>query len=240
MAIAVASITTSFDNNLVTTTAASMPATVNAGDRLVMLLAPASSSQGNTPSGWTTLYEASTSIAAYEKIADGSEGGTTAGITQASGRWAAQVYRLTGCSQLTASAVSTASTATNNAAPNSNSVTPAWGSAENLWISFTAFGHFFGTNRTISTWPTNYTSTTTADANNAGGEVAAGSGYRLLTASSEDPGAFALSGTIQGWRAITIAVPPLAIDPAGQPTSKRTGGVFYSFNNQPLRGGARW
>lgn len=64
----------------VTTHAASMPATVNAGDLLLAFAAYDGTCTITTPAGWTLLAEnprTNLSMSAYGRVADGTEGGTT-------------------------------------------------------------------------------------------------------------------------------------------------------------------
>ncbi|HEY3495457.1 MAG TPA: hypothetical protein VGK73_12260, partial [Polyangiaceae bacterium] len=78
-----------------------MPASVVAGDLLLVLFANDGSASVTTPSGWTQLWTtpAGTTTAVrfggYAKVAAGSEGGTTVNfVTSAAEQAAAQVYRI--------------------------------------------------------------------------------------------------------------------------------------------------
>lgn len=170
-----------------------------------------SSGGGAAPSGWTQIYdETDDYISIYEKIATGTESAGTVNFTQdASGRWACQVIKITGSHPTEASQVGGAANNVASSSVDPGSLTPSGGAKDWLWIAVDCHGHILQTSRTISTYPTNYTGITPAQ-NSAGGigQSYVGSAYRQLNASSEDPGAFTLTGNIQFWYAVTIAVPP--------------------------------
>lgn len=108
--ITLLSITNTVEASASTSHAADMPATVTAGNLLVLIVTCRAASGSNiglgTPSGWTKIGELgsggagigqSTPVAVYYKVAAGTEGGTSVSFTSAlSSNMAAQVHRLSG------------------------------------------------------------------------------------------------------------------------------------------------
>lgn len=84
--------------------------------------------------------------------------------------------------------------------PNPPSVTPSWGSAADLLISYAALA----STSALSSYPTNYTDNQFA---NSSGDLSVAVATRGATVVSEDPGVFTF-GTSRDWRAGTIAVRP--------------------------------
>lgn len=234
---AVTSVTNSGAASFTTTPPVAMPATVDAGDLLLVHLSSGVNSAGAAPSGWTSIGASGGNPGVYYKIASGSEDGTTVNFNQGNGWWAAQCFRITGWHGSSAPEISTLASGVSNA-PNALSVTPSWGSDDNLFIALVSIWHAFGTDRTLSGYPGSYTSTTPSDPGGFGGQVLAGSGWRQLAASSDDPSAFALSGSID-WAAATIVVRPAGAA-GGQPTTKRFGGVLHAAGGPRVLGVARW
>jgi len=81
--------------------AVSMPASVNAGDALIVIFTNDGSATVTTPAGWTQLYTLANGTAltggAYAKVASGSEGGGTVDfVTSATESASAQCYRISG------------------------------------------------------------------------------------------------------------------------------------------------
>ena len=79
-----------------------LPATINAGDMILVILTVDSTGALTWPGGWTavTNYNAASSGARHEaqyKFADGSEGGTTITVTSASAeKSSARIHIITG------------------------------------------------------------------------------------------------------------------------------------------------
>ena len=123
--------------NLVT-----MPATVAAGDGLVVILGLDNQNTITTPAGWTLLWfdqsGAFFSFAGYVKVADGTEGGTTVDfVTSAASRHGAQVFKFTAGTWggLVTDVVDGIPVRATNDAPNPPAVTPGWGTAfDTLWF----------------------------------------------------------------------------------------------------------
>lgn len=190
-----------------------MPATVNAGDLLIILFStdgnPTHTRNNTLAQSFDFLFTgnngSTNKITAWWKIADGTEGGATATFTTTSEMSCYQVYRISGHSgmpPMVSQAVTGSSTA-----PNSPSLTVPWGSADNLWL--TVFGADANTADTGSfAYPTNYTTNGIYDeANNSAG-CGLGSSYRTNAAATEDAGAFTMNASEQ-WVAFAIAVAPV-------------------------------
>ncbi len=201
-----------------------MPATVNSGDLLVILITRFNmTGTWTTPTGWTLLYDDTSSStsdsAAYVKSADGTEGGTSVAVVHSSdGRaGAAQAYRITGWSG-TLSEVEEARANGSSVSPDPPSLTPAWGAEDTLWI---VAAHTSDDDVVTDTFSTNYgngVDTVCGGGGNASGRIS--SARRELNAASDDPGVFALAST-ESWVAATIAI--------------RTGGSIIPLVQQHLR-----
>lgn len=188
-----------------------LPASVDTDDILIVIFNLANTSaltwDNSTAGTWTNLFSTtSTSIrlAAYYKIADGTEDGKTLSLSSATaGRSAWHIYRIRN-----GKTVSCGTSATGNStAPNPPSLTPSWGAKNTLWLA--VMGTF---NQTADggsyAYPTNYTTNGIYDeAANASG-CGVGSSYRTNNATSEDPAAWTINATLR-WVANTIAVEPI-------------------------------
>jgi hypothetical protein len=169
-----------------------------------------------THTGWTSLAE-STSDSEYRyilgRIADGTEGATASFTSSATESCSANTYLITGnrngltSSEIAVSSVVNYTSTTTTADP--PSLTPSWGSAENLWFGLVITNDSNITS--IVSYPTNYDLGQLTNINGSGGggnsRQAIMSAARLLTASTEDPGAFTWT-TARRAGAYTIAVRP--------------------------------
>ena len=187
-----------------------MPATVNAGNLLIVLFTNDGDATVTTPTGWSLLASNNTGshvrLSVYYKIAVGTEGGTTVNfVTSASEQAAAQVYRITDWHGTTPPEISTAATNT-TAAPNPASLDPVgWGVTDTLWLAVA--GQDRGDQSGTTTYPASYDyGISTLSANNTA-SCRTLSARRALAAASEDPGAFTIPASEQ-WVAFTIAVRP--------------------------------
>lgn len=205
---AVASITTSEETTASTSTTVDMPATVSSGDLLILLMGAdgVAGSWSSAASGWNELADGSSQTVWY-KIADGTEGGTAVTFTSAgSCRVAVQTWRITDWHGTTPPEIAQTNTTVGTTTIDPPSLTPSWGSAKTLWIAAAIMER---SDRTISSWPANYTDNQTVFCNsgggNRGGTFAAS---RELEASSEDPGNIVISGNSNENMAVTIAVRP--------------------------------
>lgn len=188
-----------------TSHSADMPATVNAGDLLLLLLANNNGAASlPTISGWTSFYNDSQAprLRMYYKVAAGTEGGTTLSITTAGSvmtvalvvRIAAGTYQT--APQVTANKISVSTTSFNP--PN---LAPSWGSADTLWMAImVTYG-----NPIISVYPLPSGQTRTIAANLNG--ICLGTCYDTISAASLDPSAFTI-GQLEMGLALTLAVRP--------------------------------
>jgi len=187
-----------------------MPATVDAGDLLIVLFTNDGNDTVTTPTGWTALASNANGIrvrcSVYYKIAAGDEDGTTvnfatSGVEQA----AAQVYRITDWHGTTSPEISTAVTGTSTA-PDPASLDPAgWDAADTLWIAVA--GQDRGNQSGTTAYPASYTDGTSTLSADSQQSCRIHSARRALVAASEDPGAFTIPVSEQ-WVAFTIAVRP--------------------------------
>jgi hypothetical protein len=193
-----------------------MPATVNAGDLLIVLFTNDGISTVTTPAGWSLLASDERGVAvrlsAYYKIAAGDEDGTTVNfVTSMSEEAAAQVYRITNWHGTTPPEISTAVTGISTA-PDPASLDPAgWDVADTLWIAVA--GQDRGDQSGTTDYPASYTdgiSTQSSDPATIG-VCRLHSARRVLAAASEDPGAFTIPIS-EEWVAFTIAVRPALRD----------------------------
>ena len=189
----------------------SMPATVNAGDLLIVLFTNDGGATVTTPGGWSLLASDANGtqvrLSVYYKIAAGTESGTTVNfVTSASEQAAAQVYRITNWHGTTPPEISTAATGSGTA-PDPASLDPAgWDVANTLWLAVA--GQDRGDQSGTTAYPASYTdgiSTLSSDGNKS---CRTHSARRVLAAASEDPGAFTIP-VLEQWVAFTIAVRPV-------------------------------
>ena len=190
-----------------------MPATVNAGDLLIVLFTNDGNDTVTTPGGWTELASDANGtyvrLSVYYRIAAGTEGGTTVNfVTSGVEQAAAQVYRITNWHGTTPPEISTAATGTSTS-PNPASLDPAgWDVADTLWIAVA--GQDRGDQGGTTAYPASYTdgiSTQSSDPATIG-VCRIHSARRVLAAASENPSAFTIPVSEQ-WVAFTIAVRPI-------------------------------
>jgi hypothetical protein len=194
--------------------AVTLPTGVSAGDLLLMFfLKHQSGDTITTPTGWTLLQSfvagGNKDAAIFAKIATGSEG-STATVTISNAQRAVAVTLLVNghAGGLTSAdiAVSTENEQSNTLAPDPPSLTPSWGSAENLWVAagFCNSGTF-----TFGSYPSGYAlgiNTIQVSGTNGGGISVA---CKLATGTSEDPGGFTISSSSRDWSTFTLAIRPL-------------------------------
>ncbi len=191
-----------------------IPATVNAGDLLIVLFTNNGAATVTTPGGWTELASdtrwSNVRLSVYYKIAAGTEGGTTVNfVTSAAEEAAAQVYRITDWHGTTPPEISTAATGTSTA-PNPASLNPAgWEVADTLWLAVA--GQDRGDQSGPTAYPDSYTDGISTLSLDGSGSCRIYSARRLLAAALEDPGAFTIPAREQ-WVAFTVAVRPALCD----------------------------
>lgn len=217
----VASVTPTVFNSDASTHNCAIPATVNAGDLLILVWAQSLTNAITTPSGWTVLCASTATSdsggrgAVYGKLADGSEAGGTVNVaTSGNVRGAAShVIRITGWFGTIATGIAAGTPATGASAnPDPPSTTWAWGTSDVLAI---ACGHAMsGSDRVFSGFPSSYTGGTYSAGNSGAGgfdTAMVATAFRSISGGSspENPGTFTV-GTSVGWLANTIIVRPSA------------------------------
>ena len=197
----------------------SMPATVDAGDLLLMFVAIFDPDSGTptftTPTGWTSIFDVANASnrsrhALFGKDADGTEDSTTVNVaTNVTCVMAAVVYRITdwGGTLGTHVEVSSGTTTTNSSTPDPPSATPTGGAADYLWIPSVGA---YDDNVAATAAPTNYTNL--IDVLSGGGGNQSAQVYtaeRQLNAASEDPSSFTLASS-ESFASKTTVVHPAA------------------------------
>jgi len=191
-----------------------MPATVDAGDLLIVLFINDRDATVDTPTGWNLLASDANGphvrLSVYYRIAAGTEGGTTVNfVTSATEEAAAQVYRITNWHGTTPPEISTAATGTDTT-PDPASLDPVgWDVADTLWL--VVAGQDRGDQAGTTAYPASYTDGISTLSSNGTGSCRIHSARRVLAAASEDPGAFTIPVSEQ-WVAFTIAVRPVRYD----------------------------
>jgi len=215
---AVASVTETAFGTDTTVHYVDMPATVNAGDLLIVLFTNDGSTTVTTPGGWTQLASndnTAVRCSAYYKIALGDEDGTTVNfITSASEQAAAQVYRITNWHGTTPPEISTAATGTSTMLDPASLDPAGWDVADTLWMAVA--GQDLGYQTGSTAYPAYYTDgTSTLSSSGGTGSCRIHSARRVLAAASENPGAFTITAwppVYEEWVAFTIAVRPASHD----------------------------
>lgn len=217
MAFPVVATTNTSENATATTShTVSLPASLAAGDLLIVFFVNEDDTTVTTPSGWSVLKSmletggATSKTTIFYKTSDGGEGSSLAITTSSSRVSTHAAYRITGWSGTPE--VSTGATSTTGEA-NPDSLTPAGGAKDYLWIVVAGKRN----TTSVSGYPTNYTGSQLfiADDGALGGSSITVATRGLNSAGPEDPGSFAHSDT-GFWTACTIAVSPAA----GGSTSK--------------------
>jgi hypothetical protein len=167
----------------------------------------ANNANGTPPSGFTELVDNTGPsptcwIYCTYKFAVGGEGPTVTVVFNTSAKTNWICYLIRGADSLTppqVSAVANASSANN---PNPPSLTPSWGAALNLWIVALMFTDG---SKTVTTWPTGYDDNRLTRVGAAAADGSMNVASRALDAASDDPAAFALTGSTS-CRFFTMAV----------------------------------
>lgn len=229
----------------VTSMAVNMPATVNAGDRLIALCHARNAGTWTTvPADWSNLVEqagggAVGELSIFEKIAVGNEDGGTATWVTGTGTTAAwQVIRISGAHASTASEVTPASG--DSSAANPPSETASWGGNENnLWLAVA--GHSAASAAAFSASPPGFLGFAQNGASSGGAAVCVAHGYDLYAGDTYDPGTFTVSGSNRWWAAATIVVRPAATGGGGGNAKLiNIGNTWKSVNGMQINIGNVW
>lgn len=202
----------------VTSMPVSMPATVNSGDLLISLVEVRNAGTWSTvPTGWNTIATVSQTgggsvgkLDGFYKIAVGTEAGTTPTWIASTGTTAEwQVIRVTTWDGTTAPQGATASG--DATAANPPSLSPLWGSADNLWIAVA--GHAAISAAAFTAGPSGFSGFQNNGASSGGSAVSLASATLQFTSATEDPGTFTAGGSNRFWAAATIAIKPSGASP---------------------------
>jgi hypothetical protein len=187
-----------------------MPASVAAGDLLLMQFVNDGSATVAVPAGWTLLTSNNNSTAVrsswFYRIASGAEGGTSVDlVTSAAEHGAAQVHRFQSGTFDPAVAPAVAVATGSSVSPNPPALSPAWGEADTYWIA--AYGA--DDDDATTGWPLvdgqTYTPSGTGTTT-----CSAASCVLALRVASIDPGLFTMAAT-EEWIAATVAIKPVGL-----------------------------
>ena len=198
-----------------------------AGDRLVVIHAVdgGASNYVSHTAGWTLLANTSSGttcfLLVFEKEAASSSEALT--VTLSGSRTARAVsYAIQGHDSTQAAEIATASGTSTT--PDPPSLSPSWGSDDNLWIvALSQDNSTIG----LSSFPSGYTAN---QLNNPGGTTAtprAAAATQEVATGTENPGAFTLAATEQ-WVTATIAIKPAGGGGGTTYTITPSGGVTFS------------
>jgi len=206
--VVVESSTDSFSATDVTAASIVLPATINAGDLLVIPVAVdgnATLTWDNTTAGtWTQLFndvQTANRLQIMYKIADGTEDGKTLAVTiSVAQQFVARCFRLSGVQ----GAISCTATGNRGTATSFDpaSITAPWGVANNWFLAIA------GTDNTVSITggPTGY-STPDTRISSASGQAGLSTAYKSASVATDDPSAFTSSTSI-GYVLATVVVRP--------------------------------
>ncbi|CAH1905869.1 hypothetical protein NTGHW29_70009 [Candidatus Nitrotoga sp. HW29] len=196
-----------------------MPATVAAGDLLLLIITTDGNATVTKPVGWKELWNTTTGTAfragGYAKVAVGNEGSTTVNfITSATEQAAAQVYRIqnwygTVDGLATGNYVISTEPAPGGTTANPPSLSPSWGAADTLWIPVV----HTSSSRTIVSGSSGYSNliNTRSGETTSSGQI--GSMRLSINSATADPGIFTFSNTGVTSVAQTIAIAPIGASP---------------------------
>ncbi len=212
--------------------------TQTTGDRVVVIIALNAGTGAETISlsdSFVNLTNHSNITHIIYKDLDGSEGGNVVVTVPTSRKFCAIAYNIAAGTFDTGQAPVFSTVATNiNGTPDSSSLSPSWGSADNLWIS--AF-NLEAEEADDDTWttgaPTSYTDlaqTTTSTGAGSGTNACLASAERANATGTEDPSNFTTVQTDRQWTAYTIAIKPAAAGGGGD--------VFFE-NRHPIEQGMK-
>lgn len=212
MAFAVpAAINTSETTTNTTTHTVALPASISAGQLLIIAISFSANVNATLPGTWTAeLVDngdsgTSTGLWIAWKFASGSEGASVNVTSSGSCQSAHASARFTGMHASAAPEAGTVTVTVNSTTHNPTSLTPSWGSADTLFMALVGWRNAA---RTISSYPTNYTDNQTSKNNSGGGNQGAiAFATRNVTGTSDDPGSFTLNAA-SGGQCITLAIRP--------------------------------
>lgn len=185
-----------------------------AGDILIAIVRNGVACTYTWPAGWTELIDASDDGDDDEntigwRMSDGTDGTTFTVTASASGKFAGYVAQIRNGFNGTPQNA-TVTTGTTGTQPNSGSLSPTNGAEDLLYGTIAAWG---GETTGVTSYPTNYAlGNNTANSGTAGATTTncrVAGAWRQLNASSDDPGAYTIAGTLSNWSAWTFVVRPV-------------------------------
>lgn len=200
---------TSVENADETTHDVSLPASIAAGDLLIVLFTSDEAPTFTWPGGWTQLVADTANGTTVKtgvryRIATGSEGATIQITTDTGQQSAHQSWRIPAGQHNAAVAPEAAVATGTSATPDPPNLAPTGGAKDYLWIE--GFG-VDTDDATVNYESTNYTKIAIVSSAGATAKVACAAAYRQLNASSENPGTMTCDAS-EEWIAFTIAVHP--------------------------------
>lgn len=201
---------TTFTGSDTTAHVSNYPATVNSGDRLVLIAAFDGTGGITTPTGYTiigsVIASATAQVGLYTKIATGAEAGGTIDVpTPSAERGGVSIYRYNVASSTVGDVEWATSTPGSTANPDPPSLTPSWGSADYAWICGEVYSAS-GVTDTVNS--TGYANRVTAGATTTVSDAIVITLRKTSTASSDDPSAWTLDSAATSI-VFTIAIRPV-------------------------------
>lgn len=189
------------------------PATVNAGDLLIIIFACDANIAITAPAGYTTLDDEALAgaghIGIYAKVAAGTEGGGTENLqTAASEEGCSQIFRISGWGGTIATDIDIAApVAESTTTPDPPSVTAGWGADTNLFIAIVGAAN----DDAIATGgPSSWTNLLTVRANSGINDSPSIHTARLASSNAaENPGTFTLDES-ETCESFTLVIKPSA------------------------------
>ena len=182
-----------------------LPPTIASGDFIIIFAGvDGSSSTAIPPTGFTEIQDVPR-LKIFTKVADGTEGGTNVTFSTSTSEQSSHAcYAGDTWNGNIADIEASAAAFAIDAAPDPSSVTASWGSDDNLFIA--SFGGARG-DRTLNSYPTNYTNNQIFNANGTGTGATISLASREVVGATEDPGAWSISTSLP-WEASTVVVRP--------------------------------
>ena len=204
-----------------------MPATVNAGELLLIKISTGGEPVITMPAGWQNAYTpvvfTAVSLACFKKIADGTEGGTTVNFTTdilvKSSHISCAINAWVG--DLAGVVAGTAVTA-NSDRPNPPEVTSTWGSADNLFLTQMSIQR----TAALTGYPTLYTDNQTEVSTGTGGQDSlVAMSTRNLAANTDNPSSYAVAVARRNIAQTIVIAPVGAVLPEGVPQTNLSIGI---------------
>jgi len=184
----------------VTTAPVTMPSNIITGDLLIMVVKIGSTGTATTPTGWTLLSSRSSTGNSYiyYKISDGTESATV-NVTVSTAHASAITYRISNYEGTPEASFA----ATNVNDP--PSLTTSWSSTKNLFIAACTTRQ---SNNAFTAAPTGYSNLKTIGDPSTGTttHVRLATATKEVNATTDDPGAFTTTGTLDNPHSATIVI----------------------------------